>query len=76
MQLLLSKKTSHSEATESLVKGSPVKERETPLQIQSATYEKTHQIKQVLHSTRLDLEIGMYWALSKYQQTIHKKHSY
>ena len=76
MQLSLSKNVSHSEATENLVKGLPVKERENPLQTQPITCKKTQLIKHVLNSTRLDLEIGMYWALSKYQQTIHKKHPY
>jgi len=76
MQLLLSKSASHSKATENLVKGLPVKERETPLQTQPITCKKIQLIKHVLDSARLDLEIGTYWALSKYQQTIHKKYQY
>ncbi|QLH06828.1 hypothetical protein [Nitrosopumilus ureiphilus] len=73
MQLLLSKKTSHSEATNNLVEGIPVEERENPLQIQSMP-EKTLQIESIFHQTRLNIEIGMYWMLSKYQQSLHKKH--
>lgn len=69
MQLLLNKKTSHSEATKTLVKELPVKEREIPLQLQSNMIEKP---SSVLHRTRLDLEIGVYWVLSKYQQSKRK----
>jgi len=76
MQLLLNKNANHSKATENLVKGLSVKERETPLQTQIIKCKKIQLIKHVLDSTRLDLKIGMYWALSKYQQTIHKKYQH
>ena len=72
MQPLLSKKIGHSEAKENLVEGLPVQERGIPLQIQSTTG-KNEQIKSILRHARLDLEISMYWMLSKYQQSKSKK---
>ena len=76
MQLLLSKKISHSEAIGNLDEGMPVKERENPLQIQSTTSVNFQHIESTVHNAKLDLEIEIYWALSKCHQFLHRKHVY
>ena len=65
MQLMQHKQAGQSEASESLVKGIPVKER-----LNLSEYAKPKKSESnPFHQAKLDLEIATYWLLSKYVQT-------
>jgi len=72
---LMQKNISQSEALKNLVGNKPVKERQTISQANSipAFKERKAVVSDCLHNARLDLEIGMYWMLSKYQQTRYRR---
>ena len=60
------KQTGQSEASESLVKGIPVKER---LNLSEVIFTKPQKSeKNPFNKAKLDLEIATYWLLSKYVQ--------
>ena len=69
----LQHENSQSEAPKSLVTRIPVKEREKFSSIKVTTYKKPER-RISLKGVKLDLEIYVYWFLSKYEQSnIHRK---
>ena len=70
----MQKKVSQSEALENLVEDIPVKERQKLSQAQPTYPNKIQKtVGSRLHNARLDLEISLYWLLSKYEQTRPKR---
>ena len=66
MQLMQHKHAGQSEASESLVKGIPVKER---LNLSESVFTKPQKPESnPFHKAKLDLEIATYWLLCKYIQ--------
>jgi hypothetical protein len=68
MQIMQYKTKSQSKALENLVKSIPVKERQKLSKLEPSMVKSTKKENEPLSAARLNLEIAVYWLLSKYVQ--------